>query len=110
MNNLVVDTEVGHTSDKKEEIDCKVWETLNNPGVVIEDPTDSGVGEQPGLCSIVVGNCSEEDSDRNCFDCDQMSENCHKIVVVEIYYNHLKSVSGFEVRRPANVVEEVLYN
>ena len=57
-----------------------------------------------------MGNCSEEDSDRNFFDCDQMSENCHEIVVVETDYNHLKSVSDFEVRRPANIVEEDLHN
>ena len=69
-------TVVGHTSGK-EEIDCKDWDTLNNPGVVIEDPTDSVVLEQLGLSSSVVGNCSEVDSDRNCCECDRKSEKCH---------------------------------
>ena len=98
-NNLVVGIEVGHTSDKKEEIDRRVFDTLNNPEVAIEDPIDSGLEEQMGLCSIVVGNCSEEDSDRNCCDCDQISENCHEIVVVEIDYNHQKCVFEFEERQ-----------
>ena len=57
-----------------------------------------------------MGKSLEEDSDRNCRNCDQMNENCHKIVVVQTDYKHLKSVSDFEVKRPANVVEEDLYN
>ena len=80
MNNLIVDIVVGHTLGK-EEIDCKGWDTLNNPGVVIEDPTDFVVAEQLGWSSNVVGNYSEVDSDRNCCECDQKIENCHSMFV-----------------------------
>ena len=96
-NNLVVGIEVGHASDKKEEIDHRVVDTWNNPEVAIVDPIDSRLEEQLDLCSIVVGNCSEENFDTNCCDCDQMEENCHEIVV-ETDYNHLKFVSDSEER------------
>ena len=80
-NNLVVGIEVGHTSDKKEEIDHRVVDTWNNPEVGIVDPIDSWLEEQLDLCSIVAGKGSEENSDTNCYDFYQMDERAMRLLL-----------------------------
>ena len=40
-NNLVVGMKVGHTPDKKEEIDHRAVDTWDSPVVAIVDPIDS---------------------------------------------------------------------